>query len=226
MVPWGKSALLPTSTHLSFCCCHCCSNPPLASLHYPPTSNAVLEKNLPPGCSGGSTNSLPTLPPWRTSTITGLECHCLFGVLLLVWEILLATFALTYANSPPIRFFILFAIMTVLLFYMSIKPIYKQSVVTILVSILSFGYLEGGIGIFRSYKSAFLYTSIGIAFIQFLCYRALELLKPCCSWFHRCTPQRKGYLNTDEDFNEIIHERLEDPYTDQITTEETDWSRY
>ena len=114
--------------------------------------------------------------------------------------------------------------MTILLFYMSVKPIYKQSVVTILVSasFINLVILSGGIGIFNSYKSAFLYTSIGVAFIQFCAIMLWNLLKPCYNQLHRCTPQRKGYLNIDENSNEIIHERLEDPYTDQITTEDTD----
>ena len=118
---------------------------------------------------------------------------------LLVWSVTACsrnTSCYFHPSSPSITIFILFTIMTILLFYMSIKPIYKQSVVTILVSasFINLVILSGGIGIFSSYKSAFLYTSIGIAFIQFCAIVLWNLLKPCYNQFHRCTPQRKGYL--------------------------------
>lgn len=135
--------------------------------------------------------------------------HYWFGVLLLVRGILLATFI--YASSPTIMLFILFyflilfTTMAILLFYMSIKPIYKQKVL-VEASFINLVILSGGIGIFSTYKSAFLYTSIGIAFIQFCATVLWNLLKPCHSRFRRCTPQRKGYLNIDESSNEIVHE--------------------
>lgn len=102
-------------------------------------------------------------------------------------------------------FLILFTTMAILLFYMSIKLIYKQKVL-VEASFINLVILSGGIGIFSTYKSAFLYTSIGIAFIQFCATVLWNLLKPCHSRFHRCTPQRKGYLHIDESSNEIVHE--------------------
>lgn len=51
--------------------------------------------------------------------------------------------------------------------------------------------LSGGIGMFSSYKSAFLYTSIGIAFVQLRAIVLWKLLMPC---LHRSNYYRRYRL--------------------------------
>ena len=139
--------------------------------------------------------------------------HYWFGTLLLVRIVLLVSFTATSSTVPFLSLLILQFISAMLLFYESIRPVYKSKLVravesmSLLNLIILIGYtLYRGGG-----KTTFLEVSIAFAFLKFIVIIIVNLNKifRVDNW---CT-KRKGYqlMHQDADSSdETIREREED----------------
>ena len=136
-----------------------------------------------------------------------------FGISLLMRGLLLISFTLTTATSPNINLLVLLITMPILLFYTSIKPVYKCKIVRILesASILNLVALSGSTLYAGSKWTVILEISIGFAFVQFCVIIIISLIKIYnCYTRSKCT-QRNSYNVIDQDSaEEIFHERVED----------------
>ena len=145
--------------------------------------------------------------------------HYWFGTLLLIRGALLIVFTATSSISPLVSLLILVITLVMLLFYMSIKPVYKSKLVRLfesaslsnLLVLISCTLYTGGI---YSGTTA-LQISIGIAFVQFLLIILISTSKTCYHNKNKCTcTQRRGYnlINQDSsDHDDMCHERVNDP---------------
>ena len=103
--------------------------------------------------------------------------------------------------------------MAFLLFFMSVKYVYKRMTVRLLESatLLNLIVLSARTWKSTNKKTILLEISIGITFAQFCVIVVLSLIKPYLSAGWRCR-RNQGYdvinENTDDD---ITHERIEDP---------------
>ena len=139
--------------------------------------------------------------------------HYWFGILLLIRIALLVSFTATSSTSPFLSLIILKLTLVVLLFYTSIRHIYKSklvrtlenaSVLNLIILIASTLYTEGG-------KTIFLEVSIAFAFIQFNVVIIISLIKIIFNMMHKCT-WKNGYnlIRQDVDSSdEMVHERVE-----------------
>ena len=146
--------------------------------------------------------------------------HYWFGVLLLIRGILLVIFTLTSANSPTINLLVLSITMALLLFYMSLKNVYKHKISRILesVSVMNLIVLSCAILYAPQKKTIILELSIGFVFVQFCIIVLVSFIKRCyntrCRYLQR---KSNGYNLIDEDSDEMFHERIEDS---EISAEE------
>jgi hypothetical protein len=139
-----------------------------------------------------------------------------FGAMLLVRGILLVLLTVTSVDNPELNVFVLFLFMAILLFFISIKNVYKRINVRILESatLLNLIVLSAGT-LYRwestESRSKLIMVSIGITFAQFCVITAWSLIKPCFSAGWRCT-RNQGHDVINEDIDDdITHERIEDP---------------
>ena len=141
--------------------------------------------------------------------------HYWFGTLLLIRGALLIVFTITSSISPLVSLLILAITFVMLLFYMSIKPVYKSKLVRLfesasvsnLLVLVSYTLYTGGI---YSGTTA-LQLSIGFAFVQFLLIILLSAIKICYHNKNKCT-QRRGYSLIDQySSDDMFHERINDP---------------
>ena len=141
--------------------------------------------------------------------------HYWFGTLLLIRGALLIVFTITSSISPLVSLLILAIAFVMLLFYMSIKPVYKSKLVRLfesasvsnLLVLVSYTLYTGGI---YSGTTA-LQLSIGFAFVQFLLIILISAIKICFHNKNKCA-QRRGYNLIDQDSSDdMFHERINDP---------------
>ena len=138
--------------------------------------------------------------------------HYWFGTLLLMRGLLLISFTLTTATSPNTNLLVLLITMPILLFYTSIKPVYKCKIVRILesASILNLVALSGSTLYAGSKWTVLLEISISFAIVQFCVIIIISLIKIYYNTRSKCT-QRNSYNVIDQDSaEEIFYERLED----------------
>ena len=147
--------------------------------------------------------------------------HYWFGTLLLIRGALLIVFTATSSISPFVSLLILAIILAMLLFYMSIKPVYKSKLVRLfesasvinLLVLMSCTLYTGDRS--RYYGTTALQLSIGFAFVQFLLIILISAIKTC---YHNINNimcrQRRGYSLIDEDSrsnDDMFHERINEP---------------
>ena len=143
--------------------------------------------------------------------------HYWFGTLLLIRGALLIVFTTTSSISPLISLLILAITLVMLLFYMSIKPVYKSKLVRLfesasvsnLLVLISCTLYTGDV----YHGTTALQLSIGFAFVQFLLIILISVIKICYhnTYFNVCT-QRRGYNLIDQDSSDdMFHERVNDP---------------
>ncbi len=103
-----------------------------------------------------------------------------------------------------------------LLFYMSVKPVYKSKIVGLfesaslsnLLVLITYTLYTGD----KNSGTIALQISIGVAFIQFLLIIFISAIKICYQNKYKCI-QRKGYnlINQDSSDDDMVHERVNDP---------------
>ena len=149
--------------------------------------------------------------------------HYWFGTLLLVRITLLVSFTATSSTLPFISLLILQSTSVALLFYTSIRHVYKSKLVRTLesTSLLNLIILTGSTLYTGGGQTTFLEVSITVAFIQFIAIVIISLIKIFFNMRQKCMGSyRDGYhlLHQDVDSSdEMVHERVEDPETcDQI----------
>ena len=127
------------------------------------------------------------------------------------------------AADPKLNVFMLFLFITILLFFMSVKNIYKHMIVRILgsASLLNLIFLSAGM-LYKwestSAKMILLEVSIGIAFAEFCVTVLWSLIKPFSSAVWKCR-QRQSYDVFNQDVDDVItHERIEDPELEPLIT--------
>ena len=118
--------------------------------------------------------------------------HYWFGVLLLTRGMLLIISSLTANINPAVSLFLLLVVATMLLSYVNYKQVYKQKSVLILESafLINLLLLTGGTlyyykDVGGSPRMAFVYISIGIAFVKFcgiIVWSLLQVLLKCKCW--------------------------------------------
>ena len=139
-----------------------------------------------------------------------------FGTLLLVRGILLVLLTVTSVAHLELNVLILLLFITSLLFFISIKNVYKRMTVRLLESTTLLNLIVLSAGTLYLWESAmwrmiFLEASIGITFAQFCVIIVWSLVKLCLSAGWRCR-RNNGYDVIDENIDDdIVHERIEDP---------------
>ena len=139
--------------------------------------------------------------------------HYWFGTLLLVRIALLISFTATSSTFPFISLLILQLTSVVLLFYTSIRPVYKSKLVRTLesISFLNLIILIGFTLYTRGEETVFLEISIAFAFIQFTIIVIISLIKTIFNMRYKCM-WRNGYYLIQQDVDssdEMVHERVE-----------------
>ena len=136
--------------------------------------------------------------------------HYWFGTLLLVRIALLVTFTAISFTSSKIALLILQFTLIILLFYTSIRPVYKSKLVRMLngTSLLNLIILVGTTLYTRNGRATFLEISIVLVFIQFIAIVVYSMM-------NKYKKNRCGYDHIPgQDANssdEMLHERVEDP---------------
>ena len=139
-----------------------------------------------------------------------------FGTLLLVRGILLVLLTVTSVAHLELNVLILLLFITSLLFFISIKNVYKRMTVRLLESATLLNLIVLSAGTLYLWESAmwrmiFLEASIGITFAQFCVIVVWSLVKLCLSAGWRCR-RNNGYDVIDENIDDdVVHERIEDP---------------
>ena len=142
--------------------------------------------------------------------------HYWFGTLLLIRGALLNAFTATSSISPLVSLLILAITLIMLLFYMSIKHVYKSKLIRLfesasvsnLLVLISYYTLYTG-GMYTSTTA--LQLSIGFSFIQFLVIILISAINICYHNKNMCI-QRRGYNLIDQDSSDdMCHERINDP---------------
>ena len=144
--------------------------------------------------------------------------HYWFGALLLVRGSLLVLLTVTSVANPEMNVFVLFFFTAILLFFTSVKYVYKRMTVRFFESATLLNLIALSAGTLYKWESAesktiLLEVSIGITFTQFCVIVVLSFIKAClsASWIQRCRRyQSDDIINEDID-NDITHERIEDP---------------
>ena len=141
--------------------------------------------------------------------------HYWFGTLLLVRIALLVSFTATSSTLPFISLLILQSTSVVLLFYTSIRHVYKSKLVRTLesASLLNLIILIGFTLHTGGREIAFLEVSIAFAFAQFTVIVIISLIKVIFNMRYKCM-RRNGYhlIRQDVDSSdEMVHESVEDP---------------
>ena len=128
--------------------------------------------------------------------------HYWFGTLLLIRILLLVAFTATSSTLPFLSLLILLLTSVVLLFYTSIRPVYKSKIVRTLESssllnliiLISCTLYTGG------EQTIFLEISIAFAFIQFTVIVTFSLIKNMFNMRRKCM-WRNGYSLIHQDSN-------------------------
>ena len=142
--------------------------------------------------------------------------HYWFGMLLFTRGALLIVFTATSSTSPLVGLLILAISLVMLLFYMSVKPVYKSKIVRLfesaslsnLLVLVTYMLYTGD----KNSGTTALQISIGVAFVQFLLIILISAIKICYQNKYKCI-QRKGYnlINQDSSDDDMVHERVNDP---------------
>ena len=144
-----------------------------------------------------------------------------FGAMLLVRGILLVLLTVTSVAIPETTVFVLLLFTAFLLFFMSVKYVYKRTIVRLLESAILLNLIVLSAGTLYKWELTqsriqLLEVSIGIVFAQFCIIIILSLIKPCRSISWRCRHKCNSEIideNSDESFT---HERIEDPELESL----------
>ena len=136
---------------------------------------------------------------------------------------LLVCFTVTGSTSPFISLLTLFIVVALLLFYVSIRPVYKSKFIRTFnsVSLLNLVILVGsimhrGTTATQSFRS---FHYINFAFAQFTIIIVVCLIKTFYRLRDKCTIT-SDYIPVAQDVDssvETIHERIEDPESSNVT---------
>jgi predicted outer membrane repeat protein len=139
--------------------------------------------------------------------------HYWFGTLLLVRIALLITFTAASSNTSKLTLLVLQFTLIMLLFYTSIRPVYKSKLVRMLdsTSQLNLIALVGSTLFAGNRRAIFIKTSIALAFIQFI---AIVIYSVMMMFYNKRNKYRKNY-NCLHHQDEMIHERIEDLETSE-----------
>ena len=142
--------------------------------------------------------------------------HYWFGMLLFARGALLIIFTATSSTSLLVGLLILAISLVMLLFYVSVKPVYKSKIVRLfesaslsnLLVLVTYMLYTGD----KNSGTTALQISIGVAFVQFLLIILISAIKICYQNKYKCI-QRKGYslINQDSSDDDMVHERVNDP---------------
>ena len=137
--------------------------------------------------------------------------------MLLVRGILLVLLTVNSVANPELNVFVLFMFTVFLLFFMSVKYVYKRITIRLLESATLLNLIVLSAGTLYKWqstesKSILLEVSIGITFAQFCIIVVLSLIKPCLNTSNcwRCR-RNQGYDVIDESDDGFVHEWIEDP---------------
>ena len=139
-----------------------------------------------------------------------------FGTMLLVRGILLILLTVTSMANPELNVFILFLFIALLLFYVSVKYVYKRMTVRLLESATLLNLIVLSAGTLYKWESTvsrsiLLEVSIGITFIQFCVIVVWSLIKLCLSAGWRCR-RNQGFDVINENIDDdTAHKRIDDP---------------
>ena len=140
--------------------------------------------------------------------------HCYwFGTMLLMRGALLVLFTAISSTVPLVSLLTLATTLVILLFYMSIRPVYKSKVVRFFQSSSVLNLLMLVIcTLYTGEKGAFaLQISVGLAFIQFLLIIFISAIKICYHNKNMCI-KRRGYNSINQDSSDdMFYERVNDP---------------
>ena len=143
--------------------------------------------------------------------------HYWFGTLLVVRIVLSVSFTTTSSTFPFISLLILQSTSVALLFYTSIRSVYKSKLVRTFegISLLNLIILIGSTLYTGGGKTIFLEVSIAFAFIQFTVIIVMSLIKTIFNIRHKCIWTNGYHLLRQEidssTSDEMFHERVEDP---------------
>ena len=149
--------------------------------------------------------------------------HYWFGAMLLVRGVLLVLLTVTSVANPELNVFVLFLFTAFLLFFTSVKNVYKQTNVRFLESTTLLNLLILSAGTlykweFSDQKIVLLQVSIGITFAQF-CVIVLCSLFPQCfrAGLKYCRHSKAYHDSITENIDDnIAHERIEDPELESL----------
>jgi hypothetical protein len=140
-----------------------------------------------------------------------------FGTLLLIRGMLLIILAVTSTTYPEFNALFLSLTIAFLLFFMSVKSIYRKRSVRVYESVTLMNLIVVSAGVLYKWediksKISLLEVSIWFAFFQFCVIIAWCLIKPCfnTNWWH------KREMTCDGINEDITHERIEDPELDPL----------
>ena len=147
--------------------------------------------------------------------------HYWFGTMLLVRGILMIFLTIISATNSKLNVLILFISVAILLFFISVTNIYKQTIVKIHESAVLLNLILLSTGTLYEWESTtsrvtLLEISIGIAFAQFWIIVLRNLVKSCFSTMWKCK-QTNDAIN-QEIYDNITHERIEDPELEPFIT--------
>jgi hypothetical protein len=137
--------------------------------------------------------------------------------MLLVRGILLVLLTVTSVYNPELNVFALLMFAAFLLFFMSVKYVYKRMTIRLLESAVLLNLIVLSSGTLYNWESTesrskLLLVSIGITFAQFCVIVVWSLIKPCLGAGWRCRRnQGNDIINDIIDDDDIAHERIEDP---------------
>ena len=120
-------------------------------------------------------------------------------------------------SNPELNVIVLFLFMAFLLFFMSVKYVYKRMTMRLLESTTLLNLIVLSAGTLYKWESTeprsiLLIVSTGITLSQFCVIVVSSLIKPCLSnavW--RCQRSQRYHAIDDSIDDDIAHERIEDP---------------
>ena len=147
-----------------------------------------------------------------------------FGTMLLVRAILMILLTIISAANPKLNMFMLFITIAILFFFLSVKNVYKQTIVRVHESAILLNLMFLSVGTLYEWESTMsrmtlLEISIAIVFAQFCVIIVWNLIKPCFNARWKCMKQQP--YDKEEVCDDINHDRIEDPELEPLIPKST-----